>query len=68
MMTMMALHLFRMAGSGADVEQRRTVAFELNRRVFDAESFAEKYLEILQDVLTIRQIIDQNMGAQGLLA
>lgn len=52
---------------GADFEERRTVAFELDRRVLDAESFTEERLEIFQDMLAIREIFHQNMRAHRLL-
>lgn len=47
----------------SNLKDGRPITFQLDCRVLDAESFAEKYLEIFQDMLTIRQIIDQNMSA-----
>lgn len=46
----------------SNLKDGRPIAFQLDCRVLDVESFAEKHLEIFQDMLTIRQIIDQNMS------
>ncbi len=42
--------------------------FGLEGDMADAESFAEERPEIFQDMLTIREIIHQNMAAHGFLA
>lgn len=64
---MFSIDLFFSFYPWVDMYKRRAIAFELDRRVLDAESFAEERLEIFQDMLAIREILHQNMCAHRLL-
>ncbi len=49
---------------GAYLDQRRAVGLQLDRDVLDPETLPKQGLQVTQDVLAVRDVLDEHVGAQ----